>query len=143
MEVLKHPEIFDSITSDSCPSIVEWDFEIDKQEFLLGEVEDQAAALMIFYPDSPGWYCHVQVIPEYRKYAAEFGHKSLDWFWKNHEVNDLYAEIPSKYPKVVRFAEKNGFKPDITLEDIYIKNGLTYNKTRYKLERERWALQTE
>lgn len=135
ISVLKHPIIYDSITEDGCPKMEEWDFEPTNEKFLVGKVEDIPMALMIFHPEDLGWFCHVQVVPEYRKFSEEFGEKTLDWFWVHHDVNELFAEIPDKYPNVVRFAEKNGFKAEKPLDDIYIKDNITYNEMRYRLER--------
>ncbi|MES0329154.1 MAG: hypothetical protein ABUK06_02585 [Dehalococcoidales bacterium] len=140
MAVLKHPVIYDTITSDSCPSLDDFDFDVTYQEFLAGKVNGEIMALMIFYPDSPGWYCHVQVVPEYRCHAMDFGKKGLKWFFETHKEDVLWAEIPEKYPNVAKFAKKHGFEKDKTLDGLYIKDGIPYNQIRYKLERERWAL---
>lgn len=140
MSVLKHPVIYDSITSDDCPSLEDFNFNATNQEFITGKVNGEVMALMIFYPDSPGWYCHVQVVPEYRSHAMDFGKEGLKWFFDNHNEEALWAEIPEKYPNVAKFAKKHGFEAEKTLDKLYIKNGTPYNQIRYKLERERWAL---
>lgn len=135
MTIFKHPEIYACITDDFCPPSSEWDLDITGHELLIGKVNNKPMALMHFHPDQLGWMCHVQVLPDYREYSNEFGKKVLNWFWNNHKENDLYAEIPTKYPNVMRFAEKNGFKPIKVTKETYQKNNIKYDEITYKLER--------
>jgi RimJ/RimL family protein N-acetyltransferase len=131
MSVLKHPVIYDAISSDSCPPLEDFSFEFTDDEFIVGKT-DKVIGLMIFHPNDNRWFCHIQVLPDFREHAMEFCKKSIDWFFETHDENRLYAKIPELYPNVSRFAEKNGFVKDSVLSDTYIKNGVSYNRILYR-----------
>lgn len=131
--VLKHPVIYDAITSDNSPCSKHFLAPItDEYRYVLGSVNGDIIGVMVYHEYKDGEECHVQVLPEYRKkYAVEFGDKALRFRDKS---KPLYAEIPDIYKNVLSFAVKNDFEV-IKQEDLgYKKNGVEYpvNILKYK-----------
>lgn len=137
--VMKHPAIYDRITDDDCPPSEEWNLNESSGSFLVGYVDDRPIAVMAFHQDGE-WFCHIQVIPEFREYADEFARRSLDWFFENMGLNVLFAKIPENYPNVIKFAQKFGFELDSMFPIKHIKNGVEYSQSLYLLERKAWVL---
>ena len=130
--VLCHPEVYDTIASDECPKLE--DFEppmTDKYMYIVGYVKGSPIGVMIYHRYRDGNKCHVQVLPEYRKeYAIKFGQQSLTF----RGTVPLYAEIPDLYKNVLDFALLNNFKVIDVKKDDYIKNGETYNVNVLELQ---------
>jgi hypothetical protein len=124
-EILCHPEIYDSITSDNCPPAEKFSPPVnDDYKYVGGFVGGEIVALMVYHTYKDGNECHVQVLPEFRKeYARKFGEQSLMF----RGLNKLYAEIPTLYKNVLDFAQLNGFEIIDVRESDYIKNGQTYS----------------
>ncbi len=124
-EVLCHPEIYDTISSDECPKLE--DFEppmTDEYSYIVGYVKGEPIGVMIYHKYRNGLECHVQVLPKYRKeYAKQFGEQVLNF--RGH--SPLYAEIPDLYKNVLEFAKSNGFMVIDEKKDDYIKRGKSYN----------------
>ena len=124
-EVLCHPEIYDTISSDECPKLK--DFEppmTDEYSYVVGYVKGVPIGVMIYHKYRDGNECHVQVLPQYRKeYAIKFGQQSLNF----RGAAPLYAQIPDLYKNVLDFAKSNGFRVINEKKDDYIKRGKTYN----------------
>ncbi len=123
--VLCHPEIYDTISSDECPSIEDFEPPItDDYSYIVGYVKGEAIGVMIYHSYRDGNECHVQVLPHHRKeHAIEFGEQALNF----RGTLPLYAEIPDLYKNVLAFALLNDFKVIEVKENNYIKNGKTYN----------------
>lgn len=123
--VLKHPAIFDRISEDGVFFEV-WQPDT-KQAFYL--TDDQNIGVMVYH-----WIngitleCHVQVLPEHREKAFEFGQKAIRWAWMNTEATKIVAQIPSLYPDVLRFAYKHGFSFEGNNKQSYRKNGNIYDQ---------------
>jgi RimJ/RimL family protein N-acetyltransferase len=133
MSILNHEKIYEVITDDN--GSVE--FDVNDYKFIIGYLNSKPVALMIYHFDND-WFCHIQILPEYREYADSFARQALRWFWNNHESDCIMADIPDKYQNVIRFAKKHGFSHEKELADLYIKDGVYYNENRYKLERHKW-----
>lgn len=123
--VLCHPEIYDTISGDTCPKLE--DFEPPMTEeycYIVGYVKGEPIGVMIYHKYRDGNIAHVQVLPQYRKeYAKQFGEQVLNF--RGH--SPLYAEIPDLYKNVLEFAKLNGFKVIDEKKDDYIKRGKSYN----------------
>ena len=130
--VLCHPEIYDSITDDNCPNAEDFEPPItDDYRYVVGYVKGAPIGVMVYHKYKDGNECHVQVLPEYRKeYAKQFGQQSLSF----QGIVPLYAEIPSLYENVLKFALLNNFEVIDIIDDGYIKNGVKYlvNVLKYK-----------
>ena len=123
-EVLCHPDIYDTISSDDCPKVEDFKLPMtDEYSYIVGYVKGAPIGVMIYHKYRDGNTCHVQVLPEYRKeYAAKFGEQSLEF----RGTLPLYAEIPDLYKNVLDFALSNGFSVINKIDDGYIKNGVKY-----------------
>lgn len=123
--VLKNPIIFERISEDGM-NIEAWEPDTTDVIYL---TDDSNAGIMIYH-----WIngitleCHVQVLPEYRELAHEFGRLSLKWAWDNTKATKIVAQIPSIYPDVVRFAYKNGFTFEGTNRQSYLKRGKIFDQ---------------
>ena len=123
-DVLCHPAIYDTISSDNSGPSSEFEPPVGGDDsFIVGYVEGVPMAVMVYHKYKGGKACHVQVLPEYRKeYAKEFTQESLGFRGKE----TLYARIPDLYKNVINFALLNDFEI-IGKEDAnYIKNGVKY-----------------
>ena len=122
--VLCHPEIYDTISSDSCPRVEDFEPPItDEYSYIVGYVKGSPIGVMIYHKYKDGKICHVQVLPKYRKeYAIKFGEQSLEF----RGTLPLYAEIPELYKNVLDFALLNGFSVINKIDDGYIKNGVKH-----------------
>lgn len=124
-EVLCHPEVYDTISGDDCPSVE--DFEppmTDEYSYIVGYVKGEPMAVMVYHGYLDGNECHVQVLPEHRKkYAIKFGEQALEF----RGTLPLYAEIPGLYENVLNFALLNNFEVINKIDDGYIKNGVNYS----------------
>ncbi len=131
-EVLCHPDIYDSIIDDSCKSSEFFEPPItDDYRYVVGYVKGAPIGVMVYHKYKDGNECHVQVLPEYRKeYAKQFGQQSLEF----RGTVPLYAEIPSLYVNVLKFALLNNFEVIDIIDDGYIKNGVSHlvNVLKYK-----------
>ena len=131
-DVLCHPAIYDSITDDNCQKLEDFEPPItDDYRYVVGYVKGAPIAVMVYHTYRDGNECHVQVLPEYRKeYAKQFGQQSLEF----RGTVPLYAEIPSLYVNVLKFALLNNFEVIDIIDDGYIKNGVSHlvNVLKYK-----------
>ena len=131
-DVLCHPAIYDSITDDNCKPVEDFEPPItDDYRYIVGYVKGAPIAVMVYHTYRDGNECHVQVLPEYRKeYAKQFGQQSLEF----RGTVPLYAEIPSLYVNVLKFALLNNFEVIDIIDDGYIKNGVSHlvNVLKYK-----------
>lgn len=125
IKVMKNPEIFERISEDGV-SIDNWLPSLDDAIFL---TDKENIGLMIYHEiNSITIECHVQVLPEHRGKALEFGKSAIDWAWKNTKATKIVAQIPEIYPNVIRFAYKNGFSFEGINKDSYLKNGKVYSQ---------------
>jgi hypothetical protein len=122
--ILCNPVIYDTIASDECPAINEFEIPFDNHRYIGGFVNGEIIALMVYHTYKDGNKCHVQVLPEHRKeYGQKFGEQSLMY----RGTQPLYAEIASLYQNVLDFALTFGFETvDKKIAD-YKKNGLLYD----------------
>ena len=122
--VLCNPEIYNTISSDDCPKVEDFDLPMGKEcSYIVGYVKGLPIGVMIYHKYRDGNKCHVQVLPEYRKeYAIKFGEQSLEF----RGTLPLYAEIPDLYKNVLDFALLNGFSVIDKIDDGYIKNGVKH-----------------
>jgi RimJ/RimL family protein N-acetyltransferase len=125
IKVLKNPEIFERISEDGV-SIDNWLPSLDDAIFL---TDKENIGLMIYHEiNSITIECHVQVLPEHRGKALEFGKSAIDWAWENTKATKIVAQIPEIYPDVIRFAYKNGFSFEGINKDSYLKNGKVHSQ---------------
>jgi hypothetical protein len=108
-KVLCHPDIYKTISGKDCPITAD-DFEppLKGCEYLAGFHKGEIFAIMVYDGRSGRTEIHIQVLPQYRKeFAREFARIALD-----HGIAKnvpLYADIATKYPNVIKFAESFGF----------------------------------
>jgi hypothetical protein len=123
--VLCHPVIYDTISDDDSPNIEDYEPPINENyKYIGGYVNSKIVAIMIYHRYLDGNECHVQVLPDFRKeHAIKFGEQSLEF----RGTRPLYAEIPTLYINVLRFALTNNFEAIDERKNDYIKNGKTYN----------------
>ena len=121
--ILCNPDIYDTIASDECPAIDDFEIPFDNHRYIGGFVNGEIIALMVYHTYKDGNKCHVQVLPEHRKeYAKKFGEQSLMF----RGTQPLYAEIASLYQNVLDFALIFRFEIlDKKIAD-YKKNGQLY-----------------
>ena len=101
--VLKHPDVFDSISCDKTPCAEHFLAPISGEyKYIAGYHNGEIIGLMVYHTYKDGNVCHIQVLPEYRKeHAREFGEQAL----KFRGTRPLYAEIPDNYQNVLLFAK--------------------------------------
>ncbi len=76
--ILCNPTIYDTIASDECPAINEFEIPFDNHRYIGGFVNGETISLMVDHTYKDGNKSHVQVLPEYRKvYAQKFGEQTL------------------------------------------------------------------
>lgn len=129
--VLKHPEIFDSISCDDTPCAKHFLAPINKDyRYIVGIEDGEIIGLMVYHKYRDGEECHIQVLPEHRiKYAKDFAEQALEF----QSTQNLYAEIPDNYQNVLKFAESFGFTVINKEDQGYKKNGESHliNILRY------------
>jgi hypothetical protein len=104
----------------------EFDPPLKDCEYLVGIVDGNPMALMVYHNVDDKVKVHVQVLPEYRKeYAHEFGRRAMTF--GKLKAGELYAEIPVCYPNVLQFAYNHGFEDIGVKEMAYTKRGMNYN----------------
>ena len=120
--ILCNPEIYDCISDDHSPSLEEFEPPLFNVTYIGGYVENEIIGVMIYHNKRGQTYCHIQVLPKFRKeYAEEFAAKALNEQLKTNDV--VWAEIPDCYQNVLRFAKSFGFQiVDVGIDD-YLKNG--------------------
>ena len=119
--VLCHPEIYPCIAGDGCPEAKDFILPLQGNEYYGGYVNDEIISVMIYHASKDRQYCHIQVLPKYRKeYAREFAKGTLNEQLKN---GPIFAEIPECYPNVLRFALGVGFEVIETTDEPYIRDG--------------------
>lgn len=122
--ILCHPDIYPLITSSDGPTVDEYEPPFGEVTYIAG-MADKVFGLFIIYPcnDNALW-CHVQVLPEYRKeYAYRFGMAAIDFAFKVTQARKLMALIPVIYPNVRQFAERCGFEVEGLSKASIRKNG--------------------
>lgn len=122
-KILLDPVIYDCISDDNCPSIEEFKAPIGKgYTYIGGYSNNQIFGVMIYHNKNGKTYCHIQVLPEYRaEFAQEFAKKALDE--QLQYGDEVWAEIPTCYDNVLRFALSFGFRQVDKQKDAYLKNG--------------------
>ena len=123
--ILTHPDIYAVISSDLAPPAQHYIVDMNEKVFLVGYVDEKPIGVMIFYPcgDVACW-CHIQVLPEYRKeHAFAFGKMAVQWAWDSLAIAKLVAQIPAIYPNVIRFAEMHDFEIEGINKRSYLKDG--------------------
>ena len=120
-KVLETPEIFATIAEDGMVDVP----QPENVLYLCGYVPDLIGCFILEKKSAITVDCHVQVLPEYRKdYADEFGHKVIEWTWKNTDARKITAQIPFLYPNVKDFALKMGFEIEGINKQSYLKDGI-------------------
>ena len=125
--VLCNEVIYDTITGDTCPSSLDFEPPVnDDYLYIGGYVKGEIIALMVYHKYKDGTlFCHVQVLPDFRKsHALEFGRRSL----KFKGECELYAVIPNIYRNVLRFADAFGFVVVGKIEEAGVKNGKSFDE---------------
>ncbi len=132
--ILLHPEIYDTIADDSCPSAENFKAPIDcDHKYIGGYLEGEIIAVMVYHKYLEGNKCHIQVLPKFREdYAVYFGQQSL--LFRGNDT--LYAEIPSLYENVLAFAKRFGFELLETKSNVYVKNKQSYDTNVMRLRNE-------
>lgn len=82
------------------------------------------------------YQCHVQVLPEYRRDALEFGSRVLDWVWEHTEINKLIALIPETFENVKNFAITQGFEIEGFLTNTHEQGGHLFGNWLLAIGRE-------
>ena len=124
MTVLSHPEIWERVREDG---IDDFTPPIDENHIYL--IDRPITGLFIaHWINAITMECHVQVLPEHRKGAHEFGKKVIQWIRDNTHCKKLVAQIPFIYPDVAKFAESKGFLYEGINRHSYLKNGLIYDQ---------------
>ena len=124
-KVLLHPDIYDTITDDHCPSASDFVLPLTNDYLYIGGyVKGDIIAVMVYHTYKDGDKLHIQVLPEYRKrYAQQFAEQALTFKRTLH----LYAEIPSLYKNVLDFAKSFGFEVSEIKVCDYVKNNHKYD----------------
>lgn len=133
--ILRDPEIYDRITDDRSPDIE--DFEpIPPSDYVYYLTDEQNIGL-IFYHWKNGVTLegHVHVLKEHREKAMTFSQKALKWTWANTEALKIIVNIPTLYPDVIKFVEKNGFEMEGLHKGSYLKNSVLYDLALLGLSR--------
>jgi len=122
--VLLHPDIYKTISEDGAPPASEFQIPLDDHIYLVGKVDGVPMGVMIFHQDSAvTWWCHIQVLPGYRKaYADRFADECID-IAKSYGMKKLIAQIPFCYPNVMAFGRAHGFEVEGINNQSYLKNG--------------------
>lgn len=121
--ILCHPEIYDTISDDNAPPADKFNPPSDCQ-YIGGFVKGELIAIMVYHEYKESIKCHVQVLPTHRAdHAREFGTKALGL----KEGLTIYADIPTIYPNVLKFAQSFGFKIIDNIEKTGIKNGIPFD----------------
>ena len=109
-------EISDGIVNSAPVTLVDKRSHI----YLVGYVNYKPMGLFILHPNTQGaHYCHIQVIPEYRKeYSELFGRSSASWIWDNTHVTTVYADIPFAAKNVVNFSKLMGFTRMVSSDSV-------------------------
>ena len=130
--VLKHPVIYDSISCDKTPCSEHFTAPIsDDYRYIVGKLDNEVIALMVYHTYKDGEVCHIQVLPEYReKHAKEFAEQALTF----KSTQNLYAEIPDNYANVLAFAKSFGFIVIDKVDQDYTKNGVKHLINILKLD---------
>ena len=128
--ILCDPVIYDTISSDECPLIGEFEPPLNGFLYYGGYVDNKIIALAVYHKYLDGDKYHPQVLPEFReKYAKKFVEQSL----KLKGTPILYAVIPDLYKSVLNFALKFGFKIVDKKLNSFVKNGKSYNDNILRL----------
>ena len=133
--ILSNPEIYDRIADDKAPSVE--DFEpVPPSDFVYYLTDDENIGLVfLHWKNGVALEGHVHVLKEHRDKAMTFSEKALKWIWKNTGALKIVVSIPSIYPDVVRFVEKNGFEREGLRRGSYMKNGVLCNQVLLGLSR--------
>jgi hypothetical protein len=125
--VLCHPEIEDRITSDKEDRLTIDTLPLNENyRYIAGYIKDIVFGLCIYCKKQDVTIVHFQVLPDYRKkYAKKFAVKSLDFRGKS----PLFAVTPNCYKAVINFALNIGFEVYGVHDEVFTKNGKSYQQT--------------
>lgn len=135
--ILCHPDVYKTISDDLCPASE--DYEVDYNALYI--VDEKPVGCFILHQNgSSDWWCHVQVLPQYRQdYAYNFGRAVLSFAFDNiPHCQKLLAQIPTKYPNVLKFAQRMGFEKEGINRHSYLKGGKWFDQYYLGLRREKW-----
>lgn len=138
---LKHPTIWKAI-SEGNSDIASFKLEDKRRHInLIGYVDGIPIGLLIIHPNRrKEYYCHVHVLPKYRKkHSKEFGKEVIKWVWENTSIDRLYALVGNKHPSVLKFAEYVGFKY-LEYTSRTIEHSKSPNKGRWLLYIDRGSI---
>lgn len=123
--------IWDCISDDNTPSREEIDLLKYCHRFTGGYTKNNCIfAIMCYHYINKQLFCHIHVLPKYRKqYAIDFT-KLIE----ESTTETLYTKVPDNHKHMLNFVKKFGFEIIDYYDDGSIKNGKKY-KT-YKLKRE-------
>ncbi len=141
-EILTHPDIYPTISADNSPDPMDFVPEINDHMYLIGYVDSVPMGCMIYHLNTNcSLWCHVQVLPEYRKaHAMDFGKKSLGWLFERFPVVEkVCAQIPTTYPNVLKFAKAQGFVEEGINTKSHMKDGIAHDQIYLGLERDKWV----
>ncbi len=117
-KVLYHPDIRDDI---GCEFMPEEEFHpVGDIQWIAGYINNEIIGLMVYNLYDGKVYCHIQMMPEYRKrYTIKFMRMALN-IGKVKNAS-IYAEIPKDKRGMIAFAKAFDFKIiNRELNDIFL-----------------------
>lgn len=135
--VLCDPGIYERVNDDYSVPVQEFEPRfVPGIQYIAGFVDNAIIGLMVYTYHHSGIKCHLSVLPKYRqKYARKFA-RMVFKFGKAKNAS-IYAEIPTLFPEVIRFAKDLDFKVVGKIEKGRKKFGKFYDLIILRLHNER------
>ena len=130
--ILSNTDIYDRISSDKGDKLTLDTLPVnDDYRYIAGYVDNKIFGLCIYCKKKDITIVHFQVLPDYRrKHAKKFAVKSLDF----RGTSPLFAVTPNCYKPVINFALNIGFEIYGVHDELFTKNGKSYQQTITRLK---------
>ena len=133
--VLCDPWVYDRITGDNAPDASDWTPPLEGEHYLKCVASHAIVGVSNCHPiNEVCWECHIQVLPDYRRYAHSFMDASIKWTWDNTPAKKLVVQIPSFYKDVIKFVQEHGFTIEGVNQKSHLKHGALWDQVYMGLQ---------
>ena len=123
IEVLTDEQIFAATNEDGAKE-VNLKIDVINEFYVTLYEESELVGMANFKSKTLNMYdCHINILPEQRKYSMEAGHALLEWCSDNLKGCLLYTNVPSCCDNVKQFLLKFGFEQSGILKNAWLKDG--------------------
>ena len=126
--IFKDPEIYERISDDGSPDLVDFDIKPALEHELFYFLSPHPDMVFQYSPlNAIMFEVHANVLKESRNLALPKAIETVEYMFENTDCEKIVAYTPDKFKDVLAFCLKVGFLKEGFLTKAYLKNGEIYD----------------